>query len=74
VAKEGRRGLPTRALTRLTGLVVVFAVLVPPLAGNFSGRVGQLITGYAIGITLVGAVYLLLRTRSTADERSESLV
>ncbi|HWO68357.1 MAG TPA: polyprenol phosphomannose-dependent alpha 1,6 mannosyltransferase MptB [Umezawaea sp.] len=64
-------GLPARALTRSTGLVVVFAVLVPPLAGDFSGRVGHLVAGYAIGIALAGAVYLVLRT---VDERQRSLV
>ncbi|MCS7475315.1 polyprenol phosphomannose-dependent alpha 1,6 mannosyltransferase MptB [Umezawaea endophytica] len=65
-------GLPVRALSKLAGLVVVFAVLVPPLAGDFSGRVGQLVTGYAIGIALVGAVFPLLR--ATSAERPKSLV
>ncbi len=56
--------LPTRAWTGLTGLVAVFAVLVPPQAGDFSGRVGQLVTGYAVGAALVGAVFLALREKS----------
>ncbi|HEX6345237.1 polyprenol phosphomannose-dependent alpha 1,6 mannosyltransferase MptB [Umezawaea sp.] len=67
-------GLPRHAWARLAGLVAVFAVLVPPLAGNFSGRVGQLVAGYAIGIVLVGAAYLVLRPEKTAPERTRTLV
>ena len=44
---------------------------VAALAGDFSGRVGHLVAGYAIGIALAGAVYLVLRT---VDERQRSLV
>ncbi len=79
--------LPDRAWTRLTALVAVFALLVPPLAGNFTGRVGHLVAGYAIGIALVGAAYLLLRSaeartgsdlapveRPLVDERPKSRV
>ncbi|MFD9697738.1 polyprenol phosphomannose-dependent alpha 1,6 mannosyltransferase MptB [Lentzea sp. NPDC059081] len=47
--------------TRVAVLVGVFALLVPPLAGNFSGRVAELVTAYVVGIALVGAAYLLLR-------------
>ncbi|MBP2338331.1 alpha-1,6-mannosyltransferase [Saccharothrix coeruleofusca] len=50
-----------RARTRLAALVAVFAVLIPPLAGNFAGRVGQLVLGYAAGIALVGLALLVLR-------------
>lgn len=53
--------LAGRARTGLAALVAVFAVLVPPLAGNFAGRVGQLVGGYAIGALLVGAAFLVLR-------------
>lgn len=56
-----------RARTGLVALVAVFAVLVPPPAGNFAGRVGQLVAGYAIGVLLVGAAFLLLRR--TVGER-----
>jgi alpha-1,6-mannosyltransferase len=59
-----------RAWARLAALVAVFAVLVPPLAGNFTGRVGQLVAGYAIGILLVGAVFLLLRHVAVAERRT----
>ncbi|MEO6084666.1 MAG: polyprenol phosphomannose-dependent alpha 1,6 mannosyltransferase MptB [Umezawaea sp.] len=64
-----------RASTRLTALVAVFAVLVPPLAGNFTGRVGQLVAGYAIGIVVVGAAFFLLRqAEARSYERLESRV
>ncbi|WP_199440915.1 polyprenol phosphomannose-dependent alpha 1,6 mannosyltransferase MptB [Umezawaea beigongshangensis] len=53
--------LPGRARTGLAALVAVFALLVPPLAGDFSGRAGQLVTGYAIGALLAGAALPLLR-------------
>ncbi|MFI6096249.1 polyprenol phosphomannose-dependent alpha 1,6 mannosyltransferase MptB [Lentzea sp. NPDC051213] len=47
--------------TRTAAAVAVFALLVPPLAGNFAGRVPELVTGYALGIALVAGAYLLLR-------------
>ncbi|HEX7303769.1 polyprenol phosphomannose-dependent alpha 1,6 mannosyltransferase MptB [Lentzea sp.] len=47
--------------TRVAVLVGVFALLVPPLAGNFTGRVAELVTAYVVGIALVGAAYLVLR-------------
>ncbi|MBM7862297.1 alpha-1,6-mannosyltransferase [Lentzea nigeriaca] len=47
--------------TGVAALVGVFALLVPPLAGNFAGRVPELITAYALGIALVGGAYLVLR-------------
>ncbi|WP_346131696.1 polyprenol phosphomannose-dependent alpha 1,6 mannosyltransferase MptB [Lentzea roselyniae] len=49
---------------RRTGVAVlagVFALLVPPLAGNFAGRVPELITAYVLGVALVGGAYLVLR-------------
>jgi alpha-1,6-mannosyltransferase len=50
-----------RARTWSAGVVAVFAVLVPPLAGNFADRIGQLVASYTFGIMLVGATFLLLR-------------
>jgi alpha-1,6-mannosyltransferase len=47
--------------TRVAALAGVFALLVPPLAGNFAGRVPELITAYALGIALVGGAYFFLR-------------
>ncbi|MFD9739382.1 polyprenol phosphomannose-dependent alpha 1,6 mannosyltransferase MptB [Umezawaea sp. NPDC059074] len=60
----------TLVRARLAAVVAVFAVLVPPLAGNFSGRVGQLVVGYAVGILVVGAAFLLLRRKSIEKPRS----
>jgi alpha-1,6-mannosyltransferase len=48
------------ARTWSAGVVAVFAVLVPPLAGDFADRIGHLVAGYALGISLVGATFLLL--------------
>ncbi|MFD7656079.1 polyprenol phosphomannose-dependent alpha 1,6 mannosyltransferase MptB [Actinosynnema sp. NPDC059797] len=53
--------LPVRARTGLGALVAVFAVLVPPLAGDFTGRVGQLVLGYAVAALVVGMAFALLR-------------
>ncbi|WP_112268589.1 polyprenol phosphomannose-dependent alpha 1,6 mannosyltransferase MptB [Lentzea terrae] len=47
--------------TRIAVLVGVFALLVPPLAGNFTGRVPELITAYALGIAAVGGAFFVLR-------------
>ncbi|WP_167976335.1 polyprenol phosphomannose-dependent alpha 1,6 mannosyltransferase MptB [Lentzea indica] len=47
--------------TRVAGLAGVFALLVPPLAGNFTGRVMELVLAYALGIALVGCAYFVLR-------------
>ncbi|MFQ6267762.1 polyprenol phosphomannose-dependent alpha 1,6 mannosyltransferase MptB [Kutzneria viridogrisea] len=52
---------PGRALSGLAALVTIFAVLVPPSAGNFANRIGQLVTAYAVGIVLTGVALLLLR-------------
>ncbi|KJK45380.1 hypothetical protein UK23_26515 [Lentzea aerocolonigenes] len=47
--------------TRVAALAGVFALLVPPLAGNFAGRVPELIAAYALGIALVGGAFFVLR-------------
>ena len=47
--------------TRVAALVGVFALLVPPLAGNFAGRVPELVTAYVLGIAVAGGAYLVLR-------------
>lgn len=47
--------------TRVAVLVGVFALLVPPLAGNFAGRVPELVLAYVLGVALVGGAYLVLR-------------
>ncbi|NGY64618.1 hypothetical protein G7043_37475 [Lentzea sp. NEAU-D13] len=47
--------------TRVAVLVGVFALLVPPLAGNFAGRVTELVLAYALGIALVGCACFVLR-------------
>lgn len=55
--------------TRVAVLVGVFALLVPPLAGNFAGRVAELVIAYAAGIALVAGAYLVLRrTRVTVAQ------
>lgn len=52
--------------TRAAALIGVFALLVPPLAGNFTGQVPLLVTGYVAGIALVAGAYVVLRrTRVT---------
>ncbi|GAA1299439.1 polyprenol phosphomannose-dependent alpha 1,6 mannosyltransferase MptB [Saccharothrix xinjiangensis] len=61
VAPLAATRLPARARTGLGALVAVFAVLVPPLAGDFTGRVGQLVLGYAVAALLVGMAFPLLR-------------
>lgn len=51
----------------LTGVVAVSAVLVPPLAGDFSGRPGQLVAAYAGALLVVAVVVaVLVRTRARA--------
>ncbi|MEV6236036.1 polyprenol phosphomannose-dependent alpha 1,6 mannosyltransferase MptB [Lentzea sp. NPDC051838] len=47
--------------TRVAWVAGVFALLVPPLAGNFAGRVPELITAYVLGIAAVGGAFFLLR-------------
>lgn len=56
-----------RVHTRLAAFVAIFAVLVPPLAGNFSGQVGQLVACYAMGIALVAVAFLLIRAAEARD-------
>lgn len=60
LAAAGPQG---RRWTGLVAVVAVFAVLVPPSAGSFGGRVGELVVGYATGILLAGAVLVLVRRR-----------
>lgn len=52
-----------RRWTGLVAVVAVFAVLVPPSAGSFGGRVGELVVGCATGVLLAGAVTALVRRR-----------
>ncbi|MGZ3145041.1 polyprenol phosphomannose-dependent alpha 1,6 mannosyltransferase MptB [Lentzea chajnantorensis] len=47
--------------TGLTAAVTMFALLVPPLAGDFTGRVGELVVGYGAGLVLVACAFLVLR-------------
>lgn len=47
--------------TRVAVLVGVFALLVPPLAGNFSGRVPELVAAYVLGLALVAGTAFFLR-------------
>lgn len=47
--------------TRVAVLVGVFALLVPPLAGNFTGHVPELVAAYVLGLALVGGAALVLR-------------
>ena len=47
--------------TGVAVLVGVFALLVPPLAGNFDGRVTGLVMAYLLGIAVVGGAYLVMR-------------
>lgn len=47
--------------TRIAVLAGVFALLVPPLAGDFTGRVPELVAAYVVGTALVGGAYLVLR-------------
>jgi len=50
-----------RARGTMTGLVAVFSVVLPPIGGNFSGRIGLLVLGYLIGIAVVALTYSGLR-------------
>ncbi|WP_405420166.1 polyprenol phosphomannose-dependent alpha 1,6 mannosyltransferase MptB [Pseudonocardia alni] len=61
--------LPPRLRAALTGVVALFAVLVPPLAGDFSGRPMQLVAAYAgalLVVAVVGAVAAGTRARARA--------
>ncbi|WP_370949579.1 polyprenol phosphomannose-dependent alpha 1,6 mannosyltransferase MptB [Amycolatopsis sp. cg5] len=51
----------------LAGLSVVFAVVIPPLAGNFSGKVMQLIIGYVGGLAVVAIIALIIRKTELAS-------
>ncbi|MCP2167328.1 alpha-1,6-mannosyltransferase [Goodfellowiella coeruleoviolacea] len=59
-----------RARTTLAALVALFAVLLPPLGGNFSGKVGQLVAGYLGGALVVAALAFL--ARRGAPERTHT--
>ncbi|MFC5286600.1 polyprenol phosphomannose-dependent alpha 1,6 mannosyltransferase MptB [Actinokineospora guangxiensis] len=53
------------------GVCALVALLVPPLAGDFSGAVAPLVTGYLLGLLAVAACLpLLLRTRRLAPVRA----
>ncbi|WP_308015377.1 polyprenol phosphomannose-dependent alpha 1,6 mannosyltransferase MptB [Pseudonocardia sp. ICBG1293] len=65
--------LPPRARTVLTGVVAVFAVLLPPLAGDFSGRPALLVAAYAGALLVVAVVVAVLaRTRARAGAATGS--
>ncbi|WP_143047245.1 polyprenol phosphomannose-dependent alpha 1,6 mannosyltransferase MptB [Amycolatopsis xylanica] len=62
-----------RGRIALAGLSVVFAVVIPPLAGNFSGRIVQLVIGYVGGLAVVAATALIMRkTETTPSARISS--
>ncbi|ATE55418.1 polyprenol phosphomannose-dependent alpha 1,6 mannosyltransferase MptB [Actinosynnema pretiosum] len=50
-----------RVHRRIALLVAVLSLVIPPLAGNFAGRVGELVGGYAGGALVVAAVFFALR-------------
>ncbi|SER02025.1 alpha-1,6-mannosyltransferase [Lentzea xinjiangensis] len=56
--------------TRVAVLAGVFALLVPPLAGNFTGRVAELVAAYVLGGALVGGAYLVLRRTRVSVARA----
>ncbi|ANZ40995.1 hypothetical protein BBK82_38465 [Lentzea guizhouensis] len=47
--------------TKIAAVVTVFALLVPPLAGDFAGRVAELVVGYGAGLAVVACAFLVLR-------------
>lgn len=53
--------IPPGARGGLVALVAVFAVLVPPLAGDFTGRVTGLVAGYVAAAVLVALAYVGIR-------------
>ncbi|MFP5020912.1 polyprenol phosphomannose-dependent alpha 1,6 mannosyltransferase MptB [Pseudonocardia phyllosphaerae] len=53
--------VPSRLRGALVGVVAVFAVLLPPLAGDLSGDVPGAITAYVVAAAAVLAVALLVR-------------
>ncbi|RZQ65861.1 polyprenol phosphomannose-dependent alpha 1,6 mannosyltransferase MptB [Amycolatopsis suaedae] len=50
-----------RVRTVVATLSAVFAVVLPPLGGNFSGKVGELVLGYAGAIVVLALVAFLTR-------------
>ncbi|KOV86804.1 hypothetical protein ADL03_08285 [Nocardia sp. NRRL S-836] len=47
--------------SQVAAVVAVFALLVPPLAGDFAGRVPELVLGYAAGLAVVACAFFFLR-------------
>ncbi|WP_033290196.1 polyprenol phosphomannose-dependent alpha 1,6 mannosyltransferase MptB [Amycolatopsis jejuensis] len=56
-----------RARAALITLVAVFSVVLPPVGGNFSGRVGLLVLAYVIGLAVVVLTYFGLRKASPIE-------
>ncbi|GAA3540297.1 polyprenol phosphomannose-dependent alpha 1,6 mannosyltransferase MptB [Amycolatopsis ultiminotia] len=56
-----------RARNGLIALSALFALILPPLGGNFAGRVGLLVTAYAIAVALVVVTFLVLRRPRRAE-------
>ncbi|MER6901052.1 polyprenol phosphomannose-dependent alpha 1,6 mannosyltransferase MptB, partial [Amycolatopsis sp. NPDC000740] len=56
-----------RVRSVLITLVAVFSLALPPVGGNFSGRVGLLVLAYVIGLAVVVAAFFGLRKLSTVD-------
>ncbi|WP_020662158.1 polyprenol phosphomannose-dependent alpha 1,6 mannosyltransferase MptB [Amycolatopsis benzoatilytica] len=50
-----------RARATLISLLAVFSVVLPPIGGNFSGRIGLLVAGYLIGIAVVVLAFFAMR-------------
>ncbi|MEJ8278968.1 polyprenol phosphomannose-dependent alpha 1,6 mannosyltransferase MptB [Pseudonocardia spirodelae] len=65
--------LVPRARTALTAVSAVFALLLPPMAGDFSGRGGALVLAYAAALLAVAAVAVAaVRTRAVPPGRRGS--
>ncbi|WP_085914666.1 MULTISPECIES: polyprenol phosphomannose-dependent alpha 1,6 mannosyltransferase MptB [Pseudonocardia] len=62
--------LTTRAHTRIAVVSGVFAVLLPPLAGDHGDRPGTLVAGYATAALIVGIAFVLLLRREPTPERA----
>ncbi|MBB4686129.1 polyprenol phosphomannose-dependent alpha 1,6 mannosyltransferase MptB [Amycolatopsis jiangsuensis] len=56
-----------RARNAVVTVSAVVAVVLPPVGGNFAGRVGLLVAGYAIAIGVVVAAFLALRRTVPAE-------
>ncbi|WP_165777645.1 polyprenol phosphomannose-dependent alpha 1,6 mannosyltransferase MptB [Amycolatopsis antarctica] len=53
-----------RARTALAAALTIFSVLIPPLAGDFTGKVGELVLAYVVGLLVVGGCFAFLRASS----------